>query len=174
MLAHSTLFGRPGLPNNVSFLHVEGVQLQSIVAPWFGLLFWGVGAFALFASSMGITDYTSRLAADVLKSTYLQHSPISESRLYVALVWGLVAIGCTILLLGLDQPLLLLVISACVGGTMMSLYSALLLALNKRKLPPVIGIRSYRTVALVWSVVFFGVLASLTLWQQGRRLLGWE
>jgi len=174
MLAHSTLFGRPGLPNNVSFLHVEGVQLQSIVAPWFGLLFWSVGAFALFASSMGITDYTSRLAADVLKSTYLQHSPISESRLYVRLVWGLVAIGCTILLLGLDQPLVLLVISACVGGTMMSLYSALLLALNKRKLPPEIGIRSYRTVALVWSVVFFGVLASLTLWQQGRRLLGWE
>jgi len=158
----------------VSFLHVEGVQLQSIVAPWFGLLFWSVGAFALFASSMGITDYTSRLAADVLKSTYLQHSPISESRLYVRLVWGLVAIGCTILLLGLDQPLVLLVISACVGGTMMSLYSALLLALNKRKLPPEIGIRSYRTVALVWSVVFFGVLASLTLWQQGRRLLGWE
>ena len=47
-------------------------RLQEIVGPWFGVLFWGVGAFSLFASAMGITDYTSRLAADILKSTYLR------------------------------------------------------------------------------------------------------
>ena len=60
-------------------------------APWFGLLFWATGAFSLFGSAMGITDYTSRLAADVLKSTYLRDSPMTESRLYFWLVWGLVA-----------------------------------------------------------------------------------
>ena len=62
----------PGLPNSVAFLRIEGQRLQAIVGTWFGLLFWGMGAFSLFASSMGITDYTSRLAADVLKSTYLR------------------------------------------------------------------------------------------------------
>src|SRR5690242_14172207 len=65
---------------------------------------------------MGIADYTSRLAADVLKSTYLPDSRVTESQLYFRLVWGLVAIGCVVLLAGLDQPLVLLVISACVGG----------------------------------------------------------
>ncbi|HEX6313466.1 MAG TPA: Nramp family divalent metal transporter [Gemmatimonadaceae bacterium] len=172
MLAHSVLFGEPDLPRDVSFLQVEGERLQTIVAPWFGLLFWSVGAFSLFASSMGITDYTSRLAADVLKSTYLRHSPVSESRLYFRLVWGLVAIGCVILMVGLDQPLPLLVISACTGGTMMCMYSVLLLVLNQRELPAAIRIRSYRIVALVWSALFFGVLAVVTLWQQLAALLG--
>ena len=72
---------------------------------------------------MGIADYTSRLTADILKSTYLRSSPVSESRLYFWLVWGLVGLGSLILLVGMDQPLVLLVISASVGGTMMCLYS---------------------------------------------------
>jgi hypothetical protein len=172
MLAHSTLFGEPGLPNSIAFLEIEGRRLQSIVGRWFGILFWAIGAFSLFASSMGITDYTSRLAADVLKSTYLRQAPVSESRLYFWLVWGLVAIGCGILLLGVDQPLALLVISASTGGTMMFLYSILLIVLNRRALPDAIKVRSYRIAALVWSTGFFGVLAALTFRQQIQRLLG--
>ena len=115
MLAHSTLFGRPDLPQTVAFLQIEGRRLQEIVGPWFGVLFWAIGSFSLFASAMGIADYTSRLAADVLKSTYLRSSAVSESRLYFWLVWGLIGLGCSILLIGMDQPLVLLVISASVG-----------------------------------------------------------
>ncbi len=77
MLAHSTLFGTPGLPQTVAFLQIEGRRLQEIVGPWFGVLFWGIGSFSLFASAMGIADYTSRLAADILKSTYLRSSTVS-------------------------------------------------------------------------------------------------
>jgi hypothetical protein len=171
MLAHSTLFGQPGLPNNVGFLKIEGERLQTLVAPWFGILFWATGAFSLFGSAMGITDYTSRLTADVLKSTYLRDSPVSESRLYFWLVWGLVALGCGILLMGLNQPMVLLVISASVGGTMMFLYSALLIQLNRRHLPAPIRIRAGRVGALVWAIVFFGFLAGMTLWQQAQRFL---
>ena len=88
MIAHSTLFGQPGLPNDVRFLAVEGERLEVLVGRWFTLLFWGVGAFSLFASSMGITDYTSRLAADILKTTYLRGSRLSESQLYFRLRGG--------------------------------------------------------------------------------------
>jgi hypothetical protein len=172
MLAHSTLFGTPGLPQTVAFLQIEGRRLQEIVGPWFGVLFWGIGSFSLFASAMGIADYTSRLAADILKSTYLRSSDVSESRVYFWLVWGLVGLGSSILLVGMDQPLVLLVISASVGGTMMCLYSALLLVLNRRGLPEEIRVRSYRTGALLWSTGFFGLLAVLTVWQQVQRVLG--
>jgi sugar lactone lactonase YvrE len=172
MLAHSTLFGQPGLPNNVSFLKIEGQVLQSSVGTWFGLLFWAVGAFSLFTAAMGIADYTSRLMADILKSTYLRRSPVSESRLYFAIVWGMVAIGCTIILAGLDQPLVLLVISACSAGVIMFLYSFLLIVLNRRELPAPIRVRSFRLGTLLWSIVFYGALAGLTIWQQGRLLAG--
>ena len=171
MIAHSTLYGRAGLPQTVAFLQLEGQRLQEIVGRWFGLLFWATGSFSLFASSMGIIDYTSRLAADILKSTYLRSAPISESRLYFWLVWGLVGLGVAILFSGLDQPLVLLVISASVGGAMMCLYSALLLVLNRRRLPDAIRVRSYRAAILVWSVAFFGLLTALTFRQQLERLL---
>ena len=88
MLSHSTLFGTPGLPQTVAFLQIEGRRLQEIVGNWFGVLFWGIGSFSLFASAMGIADYTSRLMADILKSTYLRSSSVSESQLYFRLVWG--------------------------------------------------------------------------------------
>ncbi len=169
MLSHSILFGEPGLPNTPAFLQIEGRKLQALVGSWFGVLFWATGAFSLFGSAMGITDYTSRLAADVIKTAYLRDSAISESRLYFWLVWGLVAIGCAIILVGLSQPMSLLVISACVGGTMMFLYSGLLIALNRRALPAPIRVRGIRLVVLLWSIVFFGVLASLTVWQQVQR-----
>jgi hypothetical protein len=168
MLAYSTVFGQEGLANSVAFLEAEGEALKVAVAPWFGTLFWVIGALSLFAAAMGIVDYTSRLAADVLKTSYLRSH--SESRMYFALVWGLVAIGCLILLIGFDQPLVLLVISACVGGGMMFIYSILLLVLNRKVLPEAIRIRSYRVVALVWAVLLFGVFSVLTVWQQGQRL----
>ena len=170
MLAHSTLFGRPSLPNGVAFLEIEGRELSTRVGPWFGTLFWATGAFSLFGSAMGIIDYTSRLAADILKSTYLQRSPISESRLYFGLVWGLVAIGAAILLLAVTQPIALLVISASVGGLMMFVYSGLLIVINRRGLPPPIRVRSWRLASLVWATLLFGALAAVTMTEQIGRL----
>ncbi|HWT23631.1 MAG TPA: Nramp family divalent metal transporter [Solirubrobacteraceae bacterium] len=170
MLAYSTVFGQPDLPDDINFLEVEGNRLNDLVGPWMGPLFWGIGAFSLLAASMGIVDYTSRVAADILKVNYLRRSAISESRLYFALVWGLVLIGCAILLAGLDQPLLLLVISACVGGVMMFVYSILLLIMNRRSLPEPIRVRSYRVAALVFAAGFFGVLSVITIVEQGGQL----
>jgi hypothetical protein len=169
LLAHSTVFGRPDLPNNVSFLRIEAEQLQRMVGPWFGVLFLAVGAFALFGSAMGIIDYTSRLAADILKTTYVPG--VSESRAYFWLVWGMVGLGCMILLVGLSQPITLLVISASTGGTMMFLYSFMLIALNRRMLPGAIRIGRFRTAALVWSTLMFGTLAILTIYTQIQTLL---
>ena len=169
MLAHSTLFGQPNLPNNVSFLRIEAEQLQRSVGSWFGVLFLATGAFSLFGSAMGIIDYTSRLAADILKTTYIPH--VSESRTYFWLVWGMVGLGCTILLVGMSQPITLLVISASTGGVIMFLYSFMLIALNKKMLPPAIRISGFRTATLVWSTLLFGSLAVITVYTQLQNLL---
>jgi hypothetical protein len=161
LLAYSTVFGLPNLPDDIGFLRVEGEQLGAAVGAWFGAFFWFVGAFSLFAAALGIVDYTSRLAADVIKTSYLPRA--KESTIYFLLVWGLVLIGCVILLAGFDQPIVLLVISACVGGTMMAIYSVLLLVLNHKVLPKPIGINTGRTIALIWAFLLFGVLAVLTV-----------
>jgi hypothetical protein len=100
-----------------------------------------------------------------------EHFVRPESRIYVALVWGLVLLGCVILLIGVSQPLVLLVISACVGGTMMSIYSILLIVLNRQVLPGPIRLSGVRVAAMIWAVLLFGGFSALTIWQQGAKLL---
>ncbi|MFI6733096.1 Nramp family divalent metal transporter [Nonomuraea sp. NPDC050451] len=172
MLAYSTVFGREGLANSIQFLQVEGQVLQEVVGPWFGVLFWLIGALALFASAMGIVDYTSRLASDTIKTVYLRDKPVSVNRVYFYTVWAMALIGIAILLAGFDQPLILLVFSACFAAVMMFVYSILLIILNRRSLPEPIKVRSYRLGALIWSVAFFGTLTVLVVIQQAQKLFG--
>src|SRR5690242_7709661 len=80
LLAYSTVFGREGLENNIGFLEVEGQVLAERVGSWFQYFFWAIGAFSLFAAALGIVDYTSRLAADVVKTSYARNA--SESKIY--------------------------------------------------------------------------------------------
>ncbi|MGH4006607.1 MAG: Nramp family divalent metal transporter [Pseudonocardiaceae bacterium] len=170
LLSYATVFGRPDLPDDIGFLRIEGEQLAAAVGNWFGAFFWFIGAFALFAAALGIVDYTSRLAADVLKTSYLRKA--TESTIYLALVWALVLVGCLVLLAGFAQPIVLLVISACVGAVMMVIYSALLIVLNRRVLPPQIQISKGRTAMLIWSFLLFGVLSILTIITQAGKLFG--
>ncbi|MEV4577037.1 Nramp family divalent metal transporter [Nonomuraea jabiensis] len=172
MLAYSTVFGREGLANSIQFLQVEGQVLQEVVGPWFGVLFWVIGALALFASAMGIVDYTSRLASDTIKTVYLRDKPVSVNRVYFYTVWAMALIGIAVLLAGFDQPLILLVFSACFAAVMMFVYSILLIILNRRSLPEPIKVRSYRLGALIWSVAFFGTLTVLVVIQQAQKLFG--
>ncbi len=169
LLSYSTVFGQEGLPDDIGFLEVEGDRLNTLVGGWMGPLFWTIGAFSLFAGAIGIVDYTSRLAADVLKTTYRPDA--SESRMYFGVVWTLVVVGCLILLAGLDQPLVLLVISACTAAVTMFVYSILLAITNRRYLPDPIKVRSYRLGALIFAGAFFGVLSTITIVQQVGDLI---
>ena len=63
-------------------------------------------------------------------------------------------------------------VSACVGGAMMVIYSVLLIVLNRKVLPAEIGITTGRVAALVWAFLLFGVLSVLTIVDQVGGLLG--
>jgi hypothetical protein len=171
MIAYSTVHGRPDLPANAGFLRLQGERMQAMIGPWFGVLYWVIGVVSLFVAALGIVDYTSRLGADVLKTIYLRDSSWSEGRIYCALVWGLVVLGAAVLGRGFRQPMVLLVVSSCVGGLMMSIYSVLLILLNRRLRPEPVRMPPSRVVALAWSAAVFGLLAALTIAQQLRLLL---
>jgi hypothetical protein len=170
LLAYATVYGREGLANNIGFIETEGEVLAERVGSWFKYFFWIIGAFSLFAAALGIVDYTSRLAADVLKTSYARNA--NESKIYAGLVWGLVAVGIAVLLAGFDQPIVLLVIAAVVGGFMMFIYSGLLILINRKILPAPIRIRGVRLVMLVWAILLFGTLSFLTFRDQLGKLFG--
>lgn len=172
LVARSTVFQQGGFEDaDFDFIRVEGDLLKDSVGPWFGTLFWLIGAIALFAAALGIIDYVARLVADVLLVGYLQDSQRwTESRLYFTVVWGIIAFGVLVLLLGFDQPLTLVVLAAALSGVVMFIYSGLLIAINRRFLSEPLKVRGPRLAALVWAVGLFGVLSVIVVIDQFGEL----
>jgi hypothetical protein len=71
----------------------------------------------------------------------------------------MVSIGTLILLSGFDQPLVLLVLSACLNGIVMFIYSILLIKLNRTGLPKGVRVAGFRLGALGFAVLFYGFFA---------------
>ncbi len=76
-----------------------------------------------------------------------------------------------ILLLGFDQPLVLLTISTVLGGAIMFVYTCLLLVTNRRYLPDAIQLRGYRRVILVASVLLLGTCTAIVAVERGQEAL---
>jgi hypothetical protein len=173
-LAYSTLEGRNIAGQaNLSFIRAEGEVLKTAVAPWFGTFFWVFGAVSLVLCALGVLDFVSRLVADVIKTVYMRESQRwSESRLYFLVVWSTIAAGSAILLSGYNQPLLLLVIAACLNGMVMFVYSILLIQLNRRGLPPALRVRGLRLGMLVFATLFYGFFSGWLVLVQVRSYLG--
>jgi hypothetical protein len=171
LLAYATVFGRDDLKSNITFIQAEGKVLQQAVGPWFGSFFWIIGAISLFAAALGILDYVGRLVADVVRVNYARGSERwTENRIYGLVVWGLISFGIVTILVGFSQPLVLLVISAVIGGFMMFVYSGLLAYTNTRYLPEEIRIGKGRFAVLMWAILLFGVLSVITFITEGSKL----
>ena len=160
--------------DDFTFIQFQGDALVERVGGWFAFLFFMAGTFALFSTNLGIIDYTCRLAADQLKIHALSRSSFfSESKIYFGLVWMMIVVGASILLLGLNQPLILVIIASSIAGVMMFIYSFLLIRLNQRALPEAIKIKGYRLVVMWISFLFFGFFTVLLVWDQiSANLLG--
>jgi hypothetical protein len=174
LVAYSTVFRNPDLPDSsgFDFIALESQVLDDAVGGWFGTLFLAIGAVSLFAAALGIIDYVARLVADVINVGYTRDRPgITESKLYFAVVWSMVLFGSTILLIGVDQPLVLVTISTVLGGAIMMVYTCLLLVTNRRFLPDAIKLRGYRVGILVFAVVALGVTTGIVAVDQFGNLL---
>jgi len=172
LVAYSTVFENPQVQeDNFDFIEIEGTVLKDAVGPWFGTLFWCIGAISLFGAALGIIDYVSRLVADVLRVGYLRDSERwTESVLYFTVVWGIILFGTAVLLAGFDQPLTLVVLAAALSGGVMFIYSMLLIAINRRFLPRPLKIGGVRLAVLLWAVVLFGVMSVIVVIDEAGNL----
>jgi hypothetical protein len=161
VLAYSTVYGKDiSSDADFDFIRGEGEVLKDVVGSWFGTFFWIFGTLSLVLVALGVVDYVSRLSADVLKTLHLRDNESwSESKIYTAIVWTMCLVGCAILIAGFNAPLGLLVLSACLNGIVMFIYSCLLVKLNRGGLPPAIRVRGVRLGALLIACAFYGFFA---------------
>lgn len=168
VLAYSTVYGTEvSGDDDFAFLQAEGAILGERIAPWFTSAFYLTILVALFSTELAVLDWVSRFIADSMRVTFFRDSEVfTESRMYAAMVWLLAIVGSVILLVGIDQPLFLLILGAALNGLVMFVYSMLLTFVNRRYLPRSIRLAGFRFGVMWWAIVFYGFFSILLLADQ--------
>ena len=176
LISHSVASQMPGLEQGLGFIRAEGEFIGREHGAIFRHMFNWMGIAILLTTELGLLDACARISTGIIKVNWLRDSQRwTDSRLYFALLWGQILLGCLIMLSGLvlpglTQPLVLLVLSASLNGGVMLVYSVLLLWLNNRVLRDRLAMHPVRFVALIWSCAFFGYFTIITLQNQLPRL----
>ena len=172
LIAHSLL--EPGAPvaEGFGFIADQGHALEERFGPAARHAFLYAGIAVLFSTELVLLDAVSRVLTDLLHTMFFHgQQGWSPSRLYFTLLWILIAFGALVLLLGLNQPLTLLVLSASLNAVVMFVYSGTLLWLGLASFRGPLRPGPVRIAALGVSLAFFGTFSFLTLRDQLARLL---
>ena len=169
VLAYSTVFGKD-TGEDFDFIKTEGDVLSATVAPWFATVFWMAGFFDPLSTMLGNFDYVSRITADAVKVNAAADSTRwTESRIYAATVWLLIAVGVTILLTFTQHRWCCSCRRGAGAGVMFS-YSILLIRLNRGGLPRAIRLSGYRLAIMCVAVVWFGYFSFRVILEYGGQL----
>lgn len=156
VLAYATVFGRD-VGEDFDFIRAEGLALGQSVGPWFMFFFWITGVVALYSTNVAVWDMVGRISADAMKANWLRENRFwTESRLYASVVALLFVFSAAVLASGLQQPLVLLVITSVLSGITSFIYCMLLIQLNRFALPGGVRMGQARFVVMSVAVVFYG------------------
>ncbi len=156
----------PGAPvgEGFGFIRDQADALSERFGPGAEWTFLCAGIAVLVSTELALLDAVTRVVADIVRVSLLRDSERwTLSRLYIAILWGFIAFGVAVLMVGLDQPLTLLVLSSCLNAGVMFLYSGLLLWLNVSSFGGELRPSPARMAALVVALLFYGYFSLLTL-----------
>ncbi|MFA6408433.1 MAG: Nramp family divalent metal transporter [Candidatus Paceibacterota bacterium] len=157
----------------------EGLNVAVVQAHIFGdnwgpigfSLFLVMAFLMLFSVMWTVIDAFTRIASDILyvnshigpfqkHLSWIKNIPLNI--LYYSLIVGIVLISAS--LLTLEQPLLLLTISAVLGGFTMAIYSPVLIYLNNFKLPRELRPGIITNLFMVSASVFYAGFTAIIFW----------
>lgn len=155
VLAYATVFGQ-NVGEDFDFIRAEGEALAAAIGPWFAYFFWGAGTLALFSTNLAVWDMVGRITADGLKANWLRGSNYwTESKIYSVTIVALFAVSVIVLASGLQQPLVLLVITSVLSGVTSFVYCILIIQLNRYSLPDTVRMSTGRLTVMGVAVVFY-------------------
>ena len=172
LISYNSIFGKTNLGEGFDFLYNVGIALSDSIGNYAGPTFWLLGVIILYSSELVILDMVARVCAEIFKSSMLKHNEKwTYKKLYYLFLWGEISAGIIILLSGIQQPLLLLIISACLNGMVMAIYSILLLYFNRFVIWKELRMGGVRTTAMIFAVCFYGYFTVMVFVSQIQKNL---
>lgn len=172
LISYNSIFGKTNLGEGFDFLNNVGRTLSDSIGNIAGPTFWLLGVIILYSSELVILDMVARVCSEIFKSSLLKYNEKwTYRKLYYLFLWGEILLGIIILLSGIQQPLLLLVISACLNGMVMAMYSILLLYFNRFVIWKELRMGKMRTTAMIFAVCFYGYFTVMVFISQIQKIL---
>ena len=163
LLSYATTYGKLDPAEGIDFLILESKIIGQTLIPFAGSLFLVVAAATLFGTQLGVFDATSRIISEnvVLLSNKLEERKIPS--VYYLVLWAQIIAGVTILMLGFNQPLQLITISAVLNAFTMFVHVGLTLWTNTTLLEKPVRPQLFRKLAMSFAFVFYGGFSIYTI-----------
>ena len=176
--AHAVLTPKGLIPEGLDVAVVQATIFGDIWGPPGFKLFLVMAFLMLFSVMWTVIDALSRMVTDMLytnaRAGKYQHvfsvfKQMSAGTLYYGTITMVVALG--LLLIHLEQPLTLLVISGALSGVSMTLYVPFLIYLNNVKLPKPLRPSLFTNIVMAGISVFFAYFSYFVVVDAITKLL---
>ena len=166
LLAYTTAFELNGNGQGISFVLKEGLAIGHVLTPAIGSAFLLIVTVMLFQTQLGVMDSTSRIMSENAAIGYMrakQETSVPLSKIYYGFLWGQIAFGILLFLLGFSEPKFLLVLGACLNAISMFVHIGLVSILNYRSLPKFYQPSFLRRILLGCIFLVFGVFSGVVI-----------
>ncbi len=134
VLAKSLVFGNASQAS-INFLYQESSVLTSRIGQFFGTGFLVIAALMLFSTQIGVLESSSRIISEnILLMFFKPGGTANPSLAFYTVLWVQIGLGVIILLLGFEDPRLLLTVGAILNAIAMTVAFPLIFLLNRRRL----------------------------------------
>jgi len=163
VLAKSLVFGQADQAG-LSFLYQEAAMIGQRSFQGLKVVFLVLAALMLYSTQLGVLESSSRIIAEnVLLLRWQKKRKFNVSAWFYIALWGQISLGIAILLLGWQEPRLLLTLSAVLNALAMTVLFPLVWWLNKKRLNKDLLPSKERLLGLLIAFLFFVSLSLFTL-----------
>ena len=163
LLSFATTYQHAGTSSGLNFLILESQKIGELLFPLVGTFFLAIAGIMLFNTQLGVFDATSRILAEniILSSNRLEEKSIPK--VYYSILWIQILAGIIVLLLGVTEPLQLVIISAVLNAFAMFVHVGLTLWLNLTSLEKEIRPGIFRIAVMTIAFLFYGGFSVYTI-----------
>ncbi len=167
LLAYITLNNSSVIEPNINFVIKEAEVIGQKLIPILGTFFLLIAGLTLLGTQLTVFDATSRILSENLILAAPNHLAEKKiPKIYYSVLWLQIAAGAAILLLGVHEPLQLIIISAVLNAFAMFVHVGLTLWLNLTSLEKVLKPSMYRVAAMAGAFLFYGGFSVYTILAQ--------
>ena len=157
LLAYSTVYGKLEGISGINFVIAEGSVVAEQIGALWGKIFLIVLGLMLFATQLSVMATTGKIMAEnwaILN--YKKFKSENLPRYFYQFLWLQIGLQLLVFLMGITEPLQLVLISAVLNAGTMFVYSSLISWLNSRALIKQIGPNILRKSMMGAAICFYG------------------